>query len=206
MRLRNGLGRFSSSERSYPFGTGIAAAVFVAAHGSVDPGRELTDFEDRDDDVSPVGAEADTGRVIAFWRGALRTDPRMDGFRRRVGGTAVECDGSLVDEAEAVISGLVLSRIDGDGGKSMPPSPSSASEFSPASSKSNILANSILTFGGLTKSLASSAGVGVANGWPVSVRMTPFIAEKGTSSLLGRLIGVSSVVLVFIKEKSCDRR
>jgi len=57
---------------------GIAAAiflaahgVFLAAHGSVHPGRELTDFEDRDDDVSHVGAEADTGRVIAFWRGAL---------------------------------------------------------------------------------------------------------------------------------------
>jgi len=145
MRLRNGLGRFCSSERLYPFDTGIAAAVFIPAHGSADPGRELTDFEGRDDDVSHVGAEADTGRVIAFWRGALRTDPLMDGFRRRVGGTAVEYDGSLVDEADAVILELVLSHIDGHGGKSMSPSPSSTLEFSLASSKSNILANLIMT-------------------------------------------------------------
>jgi hypothetical protein len=64
----------------------------------------------------------------------------------------------------------------------------------------------VWVFGGLTKSLASLAGVGVASGWSVSARMTPFIAEKGTSSLLGRRIGVSSVMVVFIKEKSCDRR
>ena len=40
MRLRNGLDRFSSSERSYPCGMGIAAAVFIAAHGSVYPGHD----------------------------------------------------------------------------------------------------------------------------------------------------------------------
>jgi hypothetical protein len=150
MRLRNGLGRFSSSERSYSVGTG--GAVFVVVQASVDSVREVVDFEGRDEDVNPVGSEADAGRVAVLRRGARRADPRMDGLRRRVGGTAF---GSFDDEAEAVISGLVRSRFDGEGGKSASPSPFSASELSAPSSKSNILANSIFTFGDLTKSLTS---------------------------------------------------
>src|SRR6202011_4987480 len=84
-RLRNGLCRFSSSEKSYsgaggdgcgtvtdPFGTGAAAVDKDGRLESVCDGGAGDD--------SPVGSEVDEGSP------GRCTDRRIDGRRRRVGG------------------------------------------------------------------------------------------------------------------------
>lgn len=124
-----------------------------------------------------------------------RHEVRIDGLRKRVGGTIVDTgDGSLVVELDPWLdSELCRSRFEGEGGNI---SSSGWPSSSASESKSNILAKSSPTLGELTKRLASSVGVGVASGCPVWVRMTPFIAEgiHSEGRALLRLIGVSTLV------------
>jgi hypothetical protein len=100
---------------------------------------------------------------------------------------------------------LVLSRIDGDGGQVDVAFLIFDIRVFTRIVKVKYLGKLDIDFWWFDEKLGELSWSNVANGWPVSVRMTPFIAEKGTSRLLGRLIGILSVMLLFIKEKSCDR-
>lgn len=103
--LRNGLGRFSSSRRSYS-GESCLAGFRNVGRGAVTAvcrcgwGRgfgwgctAVTDEEAQ----RPVGSEWEAGRVAACFNVGRRDEVRMDGRRMRVGGGA-EVDGA--DEAD----------------------------------------------------------------------------------------------------------
>ena len=91
--LRNGLGRFSSSERSYCTGGGSGAtrvgtgAGTVAVREVVLDGGRGRDFERAREEADPEpDAPADEleGRCIALRRRGCDAEERMDGRRRRV--------------------------------------------------------------------------------------------------------------------------
>lgn len=167
-RFKKGLGRFSSSEKSY------------SGAGGDDCGTVTDDFPARPEcedvdrftlaavraatagDDAPVGSDVGPGRV---------TDRRIDGRRKRDGGAVEDCAGACCVGVESDF------RTEGDGGSSASVSSSPSDPSSECSSKSNIFAKLSPTFGELTKRLANSAGEGVATVSPVAVKTTPFIAE-----------------------------
>lgn len=159
-RRRKGLGRFSSSERSYSAGRTGIEGLFNNAAASSPSDFTLVDLDTRtrEAELSPVGSEAEAGRVLALRTDGFCAELRMDGFRSRVGGA----DDSPVDPEELLESSDIgLSRTVGEGGRA---SSESLSSSSGSDSKSNIFAKSSPTLGEFTKRLASSAGVGVASG------------------------------------------
>jgi hypothetical protein len=175
-RLRNGLGRFSSSEKSYSGsgdeGCGTVADLLGAAAADDEGRLEEIVFDGGARADNPVGSEVDAGSP-GRW-----TDRRMEGRRRRVGGTPADESRCCID----FDSDFARSRIEGEGGgpstsdSSSPRSdPSSPSPF--LFSKSNIFAKFKPTLGEFTNKFVSSAGVGVVRVSPVAVKTTPFIAE-----------------------------
>jgi len=87
-RRRNGLGRFSSSERSYSAGRTGIKGLFDDAVAASPPDFALVDLDvrTREEEVSPVGSEAEAGRVPALRTDGLCAEPRIDGLRSRVEG------------------------------------------------------------------------------------------------------------------------
>lgn len=191
-RFRNGLGRFSSSEKSYSGGDedncGTDVVLFVVTPVDVE-GRFVLDEdtlftgEDR-----PDGSEVDAGSP------GRCADRRMDGRRNRDGATTVDDGCDWVPEIDAD-GAFPRSRIEGEGGgPSISESESPSWQASSLSPKSKILAKFRPTLGEFTNKLASSVGAGVASASPVEVKITPFIADAsyspGSWAKL-RLIGVS---------------
>ena len=199
VRFRKGLGRFSSSAKSYSGdgwdrGVGsVTARVVVVAECRCGCGRGLgwTCDEDVLVTAKPVGSETEEGTGLVLFS-VGRLDVLMEGLRSRVGGAVadVEADDPGSDTAvplsfdrlEISLSflevglggGLWCSTVDGT--PAGLPLRLSSSSSSP-SPKSKILAKLSPTLGELLNRLANSAGVGVASISPVAVRTTPFIAD-----------------------------
>ena len=194
IRLRNGLGRFSSSVKSYSGegcvrGTGICGSVVARVMlPLLLDGRKCGWGNGFADDwrferlvVSVVARGADSVR-------ATRVAERMDGRRMRVGG----------GESLSLSRARSRSRRElGEGGGLMTESALAVGEccwkvISPSpSSKSKILAKFKPTFGEQLKSLTSSFGTGVCKLSPVDVKTTPFMADAMVSSYVARETGVS---------------
>lgn len=173
-RFKNGLGKFSSSDKSYSGGEGDECGtefvLFVVAPVDVDGRFVLDDDTLFTGDIRPGRSEVEAGSP------GRCVDRRIEGRRNRDGGATTDndCCDWIIDDG-----GSAFARIEGDGGgpsASESKSPSSPA-LSPSSPKSKILAKFKPTFGELTNKFASSAGVGVANASPVAVKMTPFIAD-----------------------------
>jgi len=174
-RFRNGLGKFSSSEKSYS-GSGDDGCGTVADRLGIaveDEGRlEQIPFVGGAGADNPVGSEVDAGSP------GRCMDRRIEGRRRRVGGTPLDESRCCVD----FDSDFTRSRIEGEGGGPSASDSSSArsdpsSPSPPPFSKSNIFVKFKPTLGELMNRFVSSAGVGVARASPVVVKTTPFIAE-----------------------------
>ena len=252
-RRRNGLGRFSSSCRSY-FGVRVCAYAVASSEVTVWVLPEVDDDDDDDDDDTD-DAEDEEGTplvvIVASMSGvstAVVASTRfgydreeIDGRRRRLGrweggagavregtGAVVDRDCAFVDaptdlgfkgdffaELARVNIGLgaehcvsvsvwvVLTsglRFEGDLLVGVDPTSSWFLPFSSSStlSKSNIFAKPRLLMSVLGVSTKASTslvqGVGVASGSPVSVSMTPFMADARGNAGGGakRSTGVSS--------------
>jgi len=112
-RLRNGLGRFSSSEKSYSgaggddCGTATDFLGAVEATAADDDGRlEETMFDRGAGDDNPVGSDVEAGSP-GCW-----TDRRIDGRRRREGGAPADDSRCFID----FDSVFARSRKEGEGG------------------------------------------------------------------------------------------
>lgn len=171
-------------------------------------------LEEADRAASPVGSDADEGRLRVFCIGGRCADVRIEGLRSLVGGAVVdveaEDDDSGSDDFRSRSCPLTLPPFSltflvlGLGGGLRSRSAftltlelcavlgvwSSSSSSSP-SSKSKIFVKLSPTLGELLKSFANSAGVGVARVSPVAVRTTPFIAEGMYVLGTGRVTGVA---------------
>lgn len=102
-RFKNGLGRFSSFDKSYC--TGGCRDVMAATFDNVAPCSVLPSVVDLvvaparvDEEVNSDDSDEEAGRVAALQSGGRdEAELRIDGLRRRVGGTLDTGDGSLVE-------------------------------------------------------------------------------------------------------------
>lgn len=189
IRFRKGLGRFSSSEKSYSGAVGdasmgIVADLFIVGAAEEEDVVATAADEARFEangaapDKSPVGSEVEAGGFVRC------RDRRIEGLRRRVAGAAakvadeeLELDEEELLDSRCVETGSALCIKGEGGGPSASDSPSSPKP-SPPSSKSNIFAKLSPSLGELAKMFVISPGAGVASVSPVAVRTTPFIADN----------------------------